>query len=862
MATLKGFQFFDLGRALIAVLLSAVSLSALAQTPVLEFKEQDGITRFSIESSAGTLIDAVLSDRGKELSLRFVPSAKKSLSSQLQQLTPGKLVKSVRLLPEVMGEGSDARVLIEFDRPVLMLDQTVIAMPNQISRWEVVLSDSEKVVPTAVPKPDLTSIEAVVRHGRVDLMLAGSLGLVAEANLIDAPAKLVVSLPGISRGQALDVANAFSSDTKLIRSLQVTSSPDGTTQLEFELTQRADLIDTQGLAIGAEGRVVLSLVPDTPADAGMLGQLNSLGIEFGSDYIQMRLVGIAQATLNAYTIEEPSRLVVDFLGWSPDQVRAALSKLAPDSAVLLGRPRLDVTRLGSARAVFDLAVPAPLQNARALQLPVDGSSGAFVENFLISLAPGASISQTLAKRNPLDPRFRRELMENRQTEVVVRPLTLSGAERYAASAVSPQRSTQIGLMRLFQKALESDAKYRSAQAEFAAVSEALPQARADYQPTASFEYQLSAIRQDINRAANAAFPTGETRYRNTNMALTITQPIFKPQAWIKMGQAGLLVDQARLNLVSAEQDLILRVAVAYLSVLAANDGVELARAERLAVEKQFDEAKTRLESGLGTISQKQDTEARLSLTRAREIEADNRAEDARLALKEIIGENIADVRGFRNDFNASMPLPSAADAWVQASLEQNLALQSRNLAVEIASMEIRRQQAGHLPTLSLTAGVVGQDASGSIYGQGQRSDEANVGIRLSVPLTSGGLVSSLTREAIARKDKAHQEREQEYRRTERLTRSSFNGVVTSAKTLDAMRQSVVAQESALRTRLEGYYSGLFNVVAVMDAYRLYYAAQRDFLQARYDYLGNRLKLRQAVGTLSRTDLEDIAALLD
>jgi outer membrane protein len=120
----------------------------------------------------------------------------------------------------------------------------------------------------------------------------------------------------------------------------------------------------------------------------------------------------------------------------------------------------------------------------------------------------------------------------------------------------------------------------------------------------------------------------------------------------------------------------------------------------------------------------------------------------------------------------------------------------------------------------------------------------------------------LTREAVSRKEKAQHEREQELRRTERLTRTSFNGVVTSSKTLAALRQSVVAQESALETRLEGYNSGLYNVLTVMDAYRLYYAAQRDYLQARYDYLLNRLKLKQAVGTLSRSDLEDIAALME
>jgi outer membrane protein len=328
-----------------------------------------------------------------------------------------------------------------------------------------------------------------------------------------------------------------------------------------------------------------------------------------------------------------------------------------------------------------------------------------------------------------------------------------------------------------------------------------------------------------------------------------------------MDQAQLAVKQAELNLLAAEQDLILRVATSYLNFLASNDGVELARAEREATEKQYEQAKSRMDSGLGTIAQVHDMEARLSLTKAREIESENRVDDARLALKEIVGEGVSGVRGFKSDFDPAMPLPSSIESWVEASTEQNLALQGRALAVEIAAMEITRQRAGHLPTVSLVGSMNRLDAGGSLYGDGQLSENAEIGVRFNLPLTDGGMTMSMSREASARKDKAAHEREQEQRRTERLTRSSYNGLVTSAKTLDALRQSVVAQESALETRIEGFNSGLYNVVAVMDAYRLYYTAQRDFFQSRYDYLLNRLKLKQAVGTLSRKDLEDISALM-
>ena len=155
-----------------------------------------------------------------------------------------------------------------------------------------------------------------------------------------------------------------------------------------------------------------------------------------------------------------------------------------------------------------------------------------------------------------------------------------------------------------------------------------------------------------------------------------------------------------------------------------------------------------------------------------------------------------------------------------------------------------------------------QDTGGSIYGSGQKVDANELGIKLNIPLFEGGLTTSLVREASARRVKADQEREQELRRTERATRSSFLAVQASARTLGALRKTVIAQDSALEARLKGFRAGVTNLVAVVDAYRLFYSAKRDYLQARYDYLVNRLKLKQSVGALSRNDLDDLTRLLN
>jgi outer membrane protein len=72
---------------------------------------------------------------------------------------------------------------------------------------------------------------------------------------------------------------------------------------------------------------------------------------------------------------------------------------------------------------------------------------------------------------------------------------------------------------------------------------------------------------------------------------------------------------------------------------------------------------------------------------------------------------------------------------------------------------------------------------------------------------------------------------------------------------------VISQESAQEAKDQGYRSGLFTILPVLDAQRDLYLARRDYAQARYDYLFNRLRLKQAAGTLSEADLVSIGSAL-
>jgi len=195
------------------------------------------------------------------------------------------------------------------------------------------------------------------------------------------------------------------------------------------------------------------------------------------------------------------------------------------------------------------------------------------------------------------------------------------------------------------------------------------------------------------------------------------------------------------------------------------------------------------------------------------------------------------------------------------ALEQNLLLRARREGVEVAHQEMQRQLAGHFPSLNLVFTHNRNDSGSTLFGGGSNVETSELMLRLSIPIYEGGLTRAVSLEAANRYQKAREEHEQERRAVERATRAAYDGTLSGASLVQALKQSVISQEAALETKEYGFRSGLFTLLPVLDAQRDLYLAKRDYAQSRYDYLLNRLRLKQAAGTLSETDLASIGAAL-
>ena len=73
--------------------------------------------------------------------------------------------------------------------------------------------------------------------------------------------------------------------------------------------------------------------------------------------------------------------------------------------------------------------------------------------------------------------------------------------------------------------------------------------------------------------------------------------------------------------------------------------------------------------------------------------------------------------------------------------------------------------------------------------------------------------------------------------------------------VNALAESVRAGENALKAKEEGFSAGLTTNIDVLDAQRDVFAAKRNYLKARYDYILQVLALEQLAGRLDRADLD-------
>jgi outer membrane protein len=417
------------------------------------------------------------------------------------------------------------------------------------------------------------------------------------------------------------------------------------------------------------------------------------------------------------------------------------------------------------------------------------------------------------------------------------------------------------LIQIYRDALASDPVLASARATWDATLELVPQARAGILPAVNLLGNVNE--QDFNdRLRTDPTTTIHQRFPTYTYTVSASQPLYRPQNSISLEQARQQVGQSDYILASSQQDLIVRVIQAYLDVLLARFNIELTESQKAAVSENLAQAKRNFEVGTATITDTNDAQAKYDQIVAQEISAQNDLDNKLAALRAIIGRAPRELKGFSGKFQPQLPVPNALEPWVEKAISENYQVRIAQANLDIATLEVDRQVAGHYPTLDLVAsfnqGYAGAAAStGTLGGFASDSRLALIGLQLNVPIYQGGAIVSRVRQAIANQEKARQDLETARRNAQLLAQTSFSGVTNGVAQVKAFEQALVSAQVSYDSNKLGLEVGVRTNLDVLNQQQQVFQTRFNLAQSYYNFVINDLKLKQAVGTLTDVDVEQI-----
>jgi outer membrane protein len=401
-------------------------------------------------------------------------------------------------------------------------------------------------------------------------------------------------------------------------------------------------------------------------------------------------------------------------------------------------------------------------------------------------------------------------------------------------------------------------------------------ARADYQAAQErSKIAFSALLPQLNISGNTAqndrkyvtSGTPETtdaqKFNTNNAQINLTQALWRRAERIASTQAGLAAQQGEDRAIAAEHDLFVRFLQAWFDVMSARDNIYFTAKQSAAAGKLRDQTNRAAELGLASEPELEDARARYEKAMAEQTAAETDEETKISSLEQIIGpvEKFAPPTLSEDQPMSSFP-DKPLSQWLDLAENSNPGIMAAIFGVRAANEEIRKQRAGHDPTLDITGsyGRTAQGAGTTPTQQAYSNTQGTIGLQLNIPVFSGGGQSAKVREAIALREKSAQDLENARRGVRSACKQAWFGIQSGIARQKAATQAVKSASASLRVATTGKEREVKTDLDVLQATQQLYGALRDLQNARYEIMLNKIKLKAAAGQLTADDVVALNAV--
>lgn len=399
------------------------------------------------------------------------------------------------------------------------------------------------------------------------------------------------------------------------------------------------------------------------------------------------------------------------------------------------------------------------------------------------------------------------------------------------------------LYQLIEQARQVDPQLAAAEAASQARSDGLNQERSRFLPHLGLDANWQTGRdEDAGHRASA--------YRSRSANLALRQTLFNMGDWQSLQQSKLGVDMAAVQTRQIQQNVRLRLSLAYFDALVARQDVALLNAREATLRKLGQAVKRRFEEGRATVIDTSAAHAELQAVLSLQVgaQADLDIATSQLSLlSQCPLTQLAEPDPRADDADLS---DGALARWQSAARAQDFEVQKRALAADIAAREVLKAKGDFLPTVQLV-GSYGA-SRGALTTSAAPADQQTgraIGVNLSVPLFDGlgtrarvDQASHLVLQAKAELAQAQREADLEATRNFLAARASLAQIKASQAALDS---ASLAYEAVVK----GFQFGKRSMTEVGIYEDRLFQARRNLSRAKYAWQANLVKLRASTAQL-------------
>ena len=202
------------------------------------------------------------------------------------------------------------------------------------------------------------------------------------------------------------------------------------------------------------------------------------------------------------------------------------------------------------------------------------------------------------------------------------------------------------------------------------------------------------------------------------------------------------------------------------------------------------------------------------------------------------------------------PQPANLETWTTKAEQNSPEIKALQARLEAARKEVRKAQAGHLPTLDAVA-QWSNSGSENTTRINSRFESKTLGLQLNVPIFSGGYVNSTIRQAVAEQTRAEESLEALRRDLGVRVHKEYRGVSEGVMRVRALEQAARSADQMLKSTQMSMKAGSRTQLDVLNAQQQYTMALRNLAQARYIYLLSKIKLASLAGDDASVSVNEV-----